>query len=245
VETEAYAVRVIQMGEEPWRVHTTGSLNLDNLKNFEPLSLAEIKRRYGLALSQDRPPLLVTFHPVTREYERTRAYADTLLKALSESGRPIVFTYPNADTNGRIIIEMIRDFVDGRDDASCVPHFGIEGYYSMMSHAAAMLGNSSSGIIEAASFKLPVVNIGRRQEGRFAPRNVLSVGTDKGEILEAIAKATSPQFRKSLNSMDNPYGDGHAAERIVAVLRELDLQEPNLIAKPFHDLPQASRHRAK
>ena len=247
VETEIYRQRVIQMGEEPWRVHTTGSLNLDNLEGFAPLPLDEINRRFGLALKPHAPPLLVTFHPVTREYKDTRSYMDALLGALSDSGLPVVFTYPNADTNGRVIIEMIENYVDGRDDAFCVAHFGVEGYYSLMANAAAMVGNSSSGIIEAASFKLPVVNIGRRQEGRFAPRNVLTVGTGKDEILAGIAKAVSPKFHKSLESMENPYGDGHAAERIIAALRGLDLRAPDLIAKPFHDLPlaPASRRRAK
>lgn len=247
VETKAYAARIVQMGEPPERVFTVGALGLDNLGEVQLLDAAQLAARFKITIDPTRPPLLVTFHPVTREYQETRAHMTALLAAIRESGHPAIFTYPNTDTGGRIIIEMIEDFVAKEPQAQAVPHLGTQGYFSVMAQAATMLGNSSSGIIEAASFRLPVVNIGRRQEGRFAPRNVLTVGTDKGEILAAIAKAISPRFRKSLNSMNNPYGDGHAAERIVAALRGLDWHAPDLIAKPFHDLAQApaSRRRAK
>ena len=235
VETEVYRRRVIRMGEEPWRVHTTGSLSLDNLNGFTPRSLEELNARFGLALAPEAPPLLVTFHPVTREYRHTQAYMDALLAALSASGFPAVFTYPNADTNGRIIIEMIEDYASGRDDAFCVPHFGVEGYYSLMSHAAAMVGNSSSGIMEAASFRLPVVNIGTRQGGRLAPENVLHTGYGKQEILAGIRTCTAPEFREGLAELVNPYGDGQAAERMIAILKSTDLTRSDLIEKAFHE----------
>ena len=245
VETEAYAARVIQMGELPERVFTVGALGLDNLAAVQLLNAEQIAAGFKVTIDPARPPLLVTFHPVTREYQETRVHMTALLAAIQESGHPAIFTYPNADTGGRVIIEMIEDFVAKEPDAQAVPHLGTQGYFSVMAQAAAMLGNSSSGIIEAASFKLPVVNIGRRQEGRFAPPNVLTVETDESEILGAIAKAVSPQFRKSLRFIENPYGDGHAAERIIDALRGLNVRDPDLIAKPFHDLPPASRHRAR
>lgn len=239
VETGTYAKRVVQMGEEPWRVHMTGALGLDNLNAVERLSLDELNRRFGLELAAGDPPLLVTFHPVTREYTETRRYMENLLAALAACGLPIVFTYPNADTNGRIIIEMVESFLRDRPRARCVPHFGTLGYFSLMAQAAAMVGNSSSGIVEAASFKLPVVNIGTRQKGRLAPENVVTTGTGRDEILDGIRRATAPAFREGLKDLANPYGDGRAADRMVEVLRTVELRTPRLIQKAFHDLDTA------
>jgi UDP-N-acetylglucosamine 2-epimerase (non-hydrolysing)/GDP/UDP-N,N'-diacetylbacillosamine 2-epimerase (hydrolysing) len=239
VETEPYARRVVQMGEEPWRVHMTGALGLDNLREVQPMPLDELNRRFDLELSADNPPLLVTFHPVTREYAETGRYMETLLAALAACDRPLVFTYPNADTSGRMVIEMIEGFVRQCPRACCVPHFGTAGYYGLMAQAAAMVGNSSSGIVEAASFKLPVVNVGTRQLGRLAPDNVLATGYERDEILDAIRKVTTPEFRDGLRTLVNPYGDGRAAERMVEVLRSIELGTSRLIQKTFHDLGPA------
>ncbi len=233
-EIEVYAARIQQMGEPPNRIHVTGSLNLDNLAALEPLSLDELNRRFGLALTPDAPPLLVTFHPVTRAYRDTETHVTALLQALDKAGRPIVFTAPNADTEGRRVMAMIEAFVEARPRAYRVAHFGSQAYFSMMAQAAAMVGNSSSGIIEAASFRLPVVNIGSRQDGRFAPENVIHVGDTAADIAAGIARATDPDFRDGLQQLSNPYGDGRAAERMVEVLRGLELNR-SLIEKPFHE----------
>lgn len=248
VETEAYARRVVRMGEAPERVAVTGALNLDNLADMTPLTRKLLAERFGLVLEASDPPLLVTFHPVTREFRDTRAHAEALLAALDEAGRPVVFTYPNADTGGRVIIEMIDAFAAARPRVHCVPHLGTLGYFSLMARAAAMVGNSSSGIIEAASFALPVVNVGARQEGRFAPPNVITTGAGKAEILAGIREATSETFRKTLKGLKNPYGDGRAAGRMIEILRAVDPADPGLIAKPFHEpdasAPAAPRRRA-
>ena len=235
VETELYRERVIQMGEAPWRVHVTGSLSLDNLAGFTPLTLDELNSRFGLALRPETPPLLVTFHPVTLEYRNTQAYVTALLAALAESGFPVVFTYPNADTNGRVIIEMIEDYAATRAEAACVPHFGVAGYHSLMAHAAAMVGNSSSGIMEAASFRLPVVDIGTRQGGRLAPENVLHTDYGKDAILAGIRTCTAPAYRKRIAGLVNPYGDGTAAEMMTAILKTTDFGSLGLIEKAFHE----------
>jgi UDP-hydrolysing UDP-N-acetyl-D-glucosamine 2-epimerase len=239
VETEAYAARVIQMGEEPWRVTVTGALGLDNLADVALLTPEAFQARFGVPLPPSRPPLLATFHPVTREYAETRTHMEAFLAAIEESGLPVVFTYPNADTGGQAIIEMIEAFVERHPEAWAVPHLGTQGYFSLMANAATMVGNSSSGIIEAASFKLPVVNVGHRQEGRLAPDNVITTGSTKAEILQGIRKAISPEFRMGLASLVNPYGDGHAAERMMTVLRQTDPKDPRLIRKTFHDLPRS------
>src|SRR5258706_8026818 len=153
VSTQEYCDRVVQLGEEPWRVVISGAPGLDNLKETKLLGKAELAKRLDFPL--DHPPLLVTFHPVTLEYEETRRQIGELLAALSRFDLPIVFPLPNADTGGRVISPMLAEFVKGRSSARIVDNLGTEAYFSLMAIGAAMLGNSSSGIIEAPSFKLP------------------------------------------------------------------------------------------
>jgi UDP-hydrolysing UDP-N-acetyl-D-glucosamine 2-epimerase len=232
--TEAYARRIVQMGEEPWRVTVSGAPGLDNLTDLYPLSREELEAQYGLCLSDPIGALLVTYHPVTLEYEQTEAQVVELLSALWGAAMPVVFTYPNADTNNHVIAEMIEDFVARTPDARLVANMGTQGYFSLMSMAAAMVGNSSSGIIEAASFKLPVVNVGNRQAGRIRPRNVIDVACHREAILGGIRRATSSEFRASLSDLVNPYGDGHAAERIVQRLKTVCLDD-KILVKRFCD----------
>ncbi len=234
VSTQAYARRVIQLGEEPWRVIVSGALSLDNLNDFPLLPPADLEARYNLCL--DPPPLLVTFHPVTLEFEQAPWQADELLAALEASGLPVVFTLPNADTNGRVIIQKIRRYVQEHASARIVDNFGIQDFFSMMNIARAMVGNSSSGILEAASFTLPVVNIGTRQEGRLRAANVIDTGYHREQILAGIRQAVSGEFRLSLRGLQNPYGGGRAAEIILQHLKETPLDE-RLITKTFYDLP--------
>jgi UDP-hydrolysing UDP-N-acetyl-D-glucosamine 2-epimerase len=233
---EFYAKRIMQMGEEPWRVTVSGAPSLDNLNEIELLSRDDLSTRFGIA---DEPFLLVTIHPVTLEYERTEEQAAEMLNAIGESGMQTVFTYPNADTKGRAIIEAINRFADGNPKAKCLVNVGTQAYFSLMAHAAAMVGNSSSGIIEAASFRLPVVNIGNRQRGRIHRENVIDVPCERASIAEAIRRAVSADFSKSLDGLVNPYGDGHASERIVERLKSVELD--SLIIKRFHDQQEPSK----
>ncbi len=234
VSTQEYCDRVVQLGEEPWRVVISGAPGLDNLKETKLLSKAELAKRLDFPI--DHPPLLVTFHPVTLEYEETSRQIGELLAALSRFDLPIVFTLPNADTGGRVISPMFAEFVKGRSSARIVDNLGTEAYFSLMAIGAAMLGNSSSGIIEAPSFKLPVVNIGTRQQGRVRAANVIDVGYGMDEISEGIRRATQTTFRESLSTLVNPYGIGQAAEKIVDRLKTAVLDE-RLIRKHFYDLP--------
>jgi UDP-N-acetylglucosamine 2-epimerase (non-hydrolysing)/GDP/UDP-N,N'-diacetylbacillosamine 2-epimerase (hydrolysing) len=235
VSTETYARRVIQMGEEPWRVIVSGAPGLDNLHSIDLLDDGQLFDRLGFDFQA--PPLVVTFHPVTLEYEATTHHIGQLLGVLSVCEEPIIFTMPNADTSGQIVQRMIEDFVTQRDNTYLVDNLGTQVYFSLMTKAAALIGNSSSGIIEAASFKLPVVNIGTRQGGRVRPPNVIDVGYDDDEIAGAIRQATSAPFRASLATLQNPYGDGKAAQRIVQTLRSVELGD-RLIQKHFHDLEE-------
>ena len=229
VSTEEYAKRVMQMGEEHWRVMVSGAPSLDNLYTVQLLKRQELEARFGLLLNGD--PLLVTFHPVTLEYEQTEWQMTELLATLKTFDLPIVFTLPNADTNGRIITRMMEEFIKDDPKAHIVGNLGTEGYFSLMACAGAMVGNSSSGIIEAPSFKLPVVNIGSRQKGRIRGENVLDVGYSRVEIREAITRAISPEFRAGLINLVNPYGDGHAAEKIVRKLKEITLGSELLVKR--------------
>jgi len=233
VATEEYARRVMQMGEEPWRVIVSGAPGLDNLKSVQYLSRQELEALLGLRL--DRDPLLVTYHPVTLEYERTEWQVSELLNALEAFDKPMIFTLPNADVSGRVILGMLESFVKRKPTARLVENLGTQGYFSVMAVAAVMVGNSSSGIVEAPSFKLPVVNIGTRQQGRIREKNVLDVGYSHAEIRAAIAKAVSPDFRAGLKGLINPYGDGHAVERIVRKLKEMKPGD-ELLVKGFYNM---------
>lgn len=237
VASETYRNRVIQMGEEPTRVHVTGAPGLDHLNDMALLAPDELERIIDMPL--DPAPILCTFHPVTLEPDSTLDQLAALLEALDEADRPVVFTYPNTDPLGRRIIVAIENFTKGRAQHRVLPDLGTRAYFSLMGHAAAMAGNSSSGIVEAASFKLPVVNIGSRQAGRLRAANVIDVEPARQPILAAIRKATSAEFRAGLNGLTNPYGDGHASERIVGILAATPLG-PALTAKRFRDADGAN-----
>ncbi len=233
VATDEYARRVLQLGEAAWRITVSGAPGLDNLDRVKLLSSEEFEKKYNLKL--DRPPLLVTFHPVTLEYEQTRWQTSELLAALDQVDCPVIFTLPNADTNAREIIRMITDFIGRKKHRWKLDNLGTRGYFSLMALSAAMVGNSSSGIVEAPSFELPVVNIGRRQQGRTRSANIIDVGYGQAEISAAISKAVSPEFRKKLQGMKNPYRSGNASKKIVERLKEVQLNE-KLIIKRFHDV---------
>jgi UDP-hydrolysing UDP-N-acetyl-D-glucosamine 2-epimerase len=234
VSTQVYAKRVIQLGEEPWRVTLSGAPSLDNLEAIEYLDRGEIADKYDLHLS-DEPFLLVTYHPVTLEYEQTDWQISELLAALEDSGMQCVFTMPNADTHGSIIREKINAFTAAHPSSQAVESLGTQGYFSLMKLASAMVGNSSSGLVEAASFELPVVNIGIRQGGRVGGTNILHVDYPKEDILEGIRKAVTPEFRARLKGIENPYGTQGASKLIVKVLKEVPINT-DLIMKRFYDL---------
>jgi GDP/UDP-N,N'-diacetylbacillosamine 2-epimerase (hydrolysing) len=232
--TEVYADRVRRMGEEDWRVWTVGAPGLDNILDIERMTREETGTHFGY--DPTRPVVLVTFHPITLDFENTSIYTDQLLDALARADAQILFTYPNADTAGRVIIEKVNAFCQEVDRASVVVNASQRGYISLLSCVDTMVGNSSSGIIEAASFELPVVNIGSRQKGRIHGRNVVDCGHGVDEILSALETCLDPSFRETLRGMKNPYGDGRASERIVDRLASLEWS-PKLLNKTFVDRP--------
>jgi UDP-hydrolysing UDP-N-acetyl-D-glucosamine 2-epimerase len=233
VSAAEYGQRVRQLGEEAWRVTVAGALGLDNLRLIRIPSRRTLQKRLGRRLPERF--LLVTYHPVTLEYEDTAWQIAELLEAIEGTGFPPIFTLPNADTSGRIIASAIRDYAARHPAACCFENLGTELYFGMMGQADAMVGNSSSGIIEAASFHLPVVNVGTRQAGRLRPANVIDCGNDRSEIKQAVHRALSPSFRRGPCRRPNPFDRGGAAEAIVRRLQTVPLDD-RLTIKRFVDL---------
>jgi len=229
VSTQEYRDRVIQLGEEPWRVTMCGAPSLDNLKTYKFYSLEDVGSRLGIKLNAS--PILVTYHPVTLEFESAEEQIEELLRVLSQVRESIVFTLPNADTNGRLVAERISQFCTQHENAILVDNLGTDYYFSMMRLSKIMIGNSSSGIIEAPSFGLPVVNIGCRQEGRVRARNVIDVDCKADEISKAMKKACSKEFKQSLDNLENPYGTGNASEAIVRSLQNVEISQKLLVKR--------------
>jgi UDP-hydrolysing UDP-N-acetyl-D-glucosamine 2-epimerase len=230
---EPYARRIRQMGEEPWRVHCAGAPGLDRFVRGAALPREELARRVGLPLR--RPTLLVTFHPVTLEPGEAGRHSAELAAALEMVEGDVIITYPGADAAYDAVIRGLETLAASRPGTRMIPALGEEGYRALLGEADVMVGNSSSGLIEAPSFALPVVNVGIRQQGRLRAANVIDVGHGRDEIVAGIRRALAPGFRASLRGLVNPYGDGHAAPRIARVLREVPLG-PRLLRKRFVDL---------
>jgi UDP-N-acetylglucosamine 2-epimerase (non-hydrolysing)/GDP/UDP-N,N'-diacetylbacillosamine 2-epimerase (hydrolysing) len=224
--TEGARDRVISMGEEPWRVHRVGAPSLDHLRKSKLLSRSQIEARLRIHLS--RPTTVIAYHPVTL-LSNTNAEADEVFAALRELPQQLIFCYPNADAGSRDLVARIRSLLTQRQDARLFTNLPAVEYWSLLRYATLFLGNSSSGIMETASFALPTVNIGMRQQGRERARNIVDTPPVATSILDAVHKAESSDFRASLEGMTNPYGDGCAAERIVHVLTTLPSRDELLL----------------
>ncbi|MBL8502210.1 MAG: UDP-N-acetylglucosamine 2-epimerase (hydrolyzing) [Rhodocyclaceae bacterium] len=235
VSCQAYAERVLQMGEEPWRVFNYGSPGLDRIHGRQRPSREALCKDVGLDPAQ--PFLLVTFHPVTLEPGEQDSQVAALLQALEQSGLAVVATYPNADAGSVRIAASLEAFAARYPrGVRLLRNAGSRLYADLMAHAVAMVGNSSSGIGEAPSFELPVVNIGSRQDGAIKAANVIDVGYAAEEVQAGIRRATDSAFRAGLRGLRNPYGDGNASGRIAATLRDTPLDD-RLLRKKFVDLP--------
>ena len=238
VSTKAYARRVIQLGEEPWRVKVTGAPALDLLDTLPLFNEVELQNKFGIMMPESL--LMVTYHPVTLQYEQTEWQVQELLAAIDACCMPALFTLPNADTHNQVIRKLIYDYARQRSSVQVVENLGSQAYFSLMARVAAMVGNSSSGMIEAASFDLPVVNVGIRQQGRAHGTNVIHTNNQRDDIVAAIRKAVSPKFRHSIKDCKNPYHHGNAADLIVHTLKEISIDE-RLLIKKFFDIPEAAQ----
>ena len=231
--TERARARVIAMGEEPWRVHRAGAPSLDHLVKEKLFGREELEARLGIEVRSDA--LLVAYHPVTL-LEDTTEEAEALFTALATVEGQIVFCYPNSDAGSRRLIQRARSFLAERGSGHIFTNLDALTYWSLLAQVELLLGNSSSGIMESASLALPTVNIGIRQKGRERAANVIDVEATTESILAGIARARNDEFRVSLRGMNNPYGDGQAAERIVSVLASAPPGE-KLLMKKAPELP--------
>ncbi len=224
--------RLLQLGEEPWRVHRVGAPALDRLAAVRPLDDADLADLLGRPVA--RPFGIVTYHPPTVDRGAVAARAEAVLAAAEEHLGSAVVTAPGADPGGDEILEVIDRVVGSSPTLSFVANLGAR-FPAVLAAADVMVGNSSSGITEAASFALPVVDVGDRQRGRPAPANVLRCGEGRDEVGGALRQALDPGFRSGLAGLRNPYGDGRSSDRIAEVLATVDLDR--LARKRFVDLP--------
>jgi len=211
--TEKNARRVEQILNSKTGVYNVGALSLDNLKDIKLLNVAEFKEKFGIELNN---PILVTFHPETVDYEKNEEYVNELITALNKIDKQILITMPNADTMGNLVRERLLSFAANKDHVFTVESLGTQGYFSAIEHCEFMIGNSSSGIIEAASFGKFVINIGSRQEGREIGENVIHCNIKTQYILDLIHQIKD---RPRLNKK-NIYGDGNSADKVVEILKK-------------------------
>src|ERR1700691_3903571 len=226
--TQAARDRVIAMGEEPWRVHRAGAPSLDHLRRQTLFTREQVESRLRVELKH--LAILIAYHPVTLAWDTVRE-ADALFETLENLPDQILFCYPNADAGSRNLIERARTSAASRDAAHVFVNLDALTYWSLLKQVDVLVGNSSSGIMESASFALPTVNVGLRQQGRERARNVLDADAHPGAILEAVKTARTPEFRRSLIGMVNPYGEGFASEMIVRVLTTIPLSQKLLMKR--------------
>lgn len=234
--TEEYRHRVIQMGEAPERVYWVGALGADNISNSATMSLLELEESIGASLG--RSFLLVTFHPVTKEPGSAEAQTKALLSALEEviDRHNILFTLPNSDTDGRTVARLIQDWVSSHSEKACaVTSLGRERYYSALSHCTAVVGNSSSGLVEAPSFRKPTLNIGNRQKGRAQGNTVVNCEATLEEIREGLSQILEPKTIAYISKNGiNPYVKPGTLEAIHSTLVETPLSVN--ASKHFYDI---------
>lgn len=230
--TAVHRNRVIQLGEDPERVWDVGAIGLDHISRTELLSRDALAQSLGFALDEDF--FVVTYHPVTLANEPPLEVFGALLEALEAfPDHKAIITFPNADDGGRQVVEMLKNYgLSNKKRVLTIPSLGQQRYLSALKHCAAVVGNSSSGIIEVPSFYKPTINIGMRQKGRESAKSVIHCGIHRQDIVTAIQKALSPNFQKLLSKVKNPYGEGDASGQIIEILKNESLSS----LKNFRDI---------
>lgn len=229
---EEYRKRVIQLGEQPDRVFNFGAPGIDYIKKAKLSSREEFEKSVDFSLG--RKNLIITYHPVTLEKNTAKRQFRALLEVLDElEDTRLIFTKPNADTDSRVIIQLIDDYVEKHSGkAVSFVSLGQLRYLSALQYADAVVGNSSSGLTEAPSFKIGTVNIGDRQKGRIRAESVIDCEPDKESIRNALRRLYSEEFQKGLPDVKNPYGEGGASGRIKDILKNFPLE--NILKKQFY-----------
>jgi GDP/UDP-N,N'-diacetylbacillosamine 2-epimerase (hydrolysing) len=232
--TEIYRQRLIKMGELPERVFNVGAPTLDTILNFDSIPREELSKNIDLDLKS--PLFLYTFHPVTLEPGQSRQQCEATLTALENFPHAtIVMTSPNADAEGNSIFKALETFAKARaEKVILVPSLGQRRYLSMMKIADVVIGNSSSGFLEAPHFGIPTVNIGSRQKGRITPKSVINCSNEVHNITDAIQLALTSDFREGISKMDNPYGNGTSAIQTLNIIKTIKLGI-EFLKKPFYE----------
>ncbi|PSV56330.1 UDP-N-acetylglucosamine 2-epimerase (hydrolyzing), partial [Photobacterium profundum] len=230
--TEAYRQRVIQLGEAPERVTNVGAIGLDHLKRATFMSVDELSESLNFKLT--KPYFVVTYHPVTLGDEAPETTFQMLLDTLDAyPDHQVILTYPNADDGGRRIIPMLEEYARQHPRrVLAIPSLGQVRYLSSIAHATAVIGNSSSGIIEVPSFDVPTVNIGTRQKGRLAAKSVLNTQPTQTSMADAIKVAVTRNYKQRDEQIHNPYGQGDSSAKVIEMIKSLNF-EPS---KAFYDL---------
>lgn len=224
-----YGENIANMGEESWRIFDVGDPGIENIKLTKFLSKEELEQSLGVSI--DTKTLLVTFHPVTLERKMLESQIDNLLEALEKINGKKIITYPNSDNGGEIIIERLKQFAEKNKDVFLFKSLGILRYLSVMKLCGAIVGNSSSALVEAPFLKKPVVNIGNRQKGRLTANNIICCGNDSREIKESIDKALSTDFKITVGNTESLYGEGNTSKDIVSVLEKMEINDKLLKKK--------------
>jgi GDP/UDP-N,N'-diacetylbacillosamine 2-epimerase (hydrolysing) len=222
VAAEEYRKRVIQLGEHPERVFQIGGLGVDNILKMKLLEREELEVALGFEFREKN--LLITFHPVTLEHGTSVGQMDELLSAMEKlDDTLLIITMPNSDTDGRVLFQMIKEFVAKLPHAEAFTSLGYLRYLSCIKYVDGVVGNSSSGLAEVPSFKKGTVNIGDRQKGRLKAESVIDCEPNIKSINDAIQKLYSTEFQDKLNTVKNPYGPGGASQAIVSILESVSL----------------------
>ena len=218
---EDSAKRVERLGEEPWRIFNVGAPQLDAIIHDPKLSNIELDGKFGINLNQ--PTILVIQHPILVEHDQAYNQMKETMSAIADLRLQSIVLYPNMDTNGLEIIRAIKEF-EHLPFIHSYRNIERQIFISLLQNAHVIVGNSSCGILEAPSFKLPAINIGTRQRGRMQANNVINVNYDRKQIAEGIKKALYDEdFKKDLECCNNPYGDGHSSKRIVKILEDIEI----------------------
>ncbi len=233
VATDEFKRRVVQLGEKPDRIFVTGGMGVDIVRNTKLKNREDLEEELGINF--DKKNLLITYHPETLGSKDSSSIFKEIIMALEELDRTnLFFTAPNSDAEGKTIAKMIEEFVERENNAFYFKSLGIINFLSMLQFVDAMVGNSSSGLLEAPSFKIGTINIGNRQKGRPKSESIIDCDLEKSNILSAIKTIYTDDFQKLLRTAKNPYGDGGSSEKILSIIKNHSI--PENLQKGFHDV---------
>lgn len=227
---KVYAQNISNMGEEAWRIFNVGDPGIENIKTTKFLNKEDLKKQLDVNIDEDT--LLVTYHPVTLEREELSYQTENLIKALNKINKKMIITYPNADNGGEYIIKKLQEFEKLNPKVKLVKNLGVLRYLSVMRLCGAVIGNSSSALVEAPYLKVPAVNIGNRQKGRLMAENIICSSNEYADIIRTINESLSTEFKEKVNNTKSLYGEGNTSEEIVRILESIEIDD-KLLKKKF------------